>query len=366
MDPQRLQTPVSAGPVDRVCLFMRASRVTAAVVLLAVASSGCWSNEDLLFPSNLDAETVHLKIPGVEFLEDRGAALTQGLNDPCAVDPNAITCLTRGVAGMFNTITFRLIAMVNWVMQQRPSKTRAGIRVWGPYYEAVKNRTVRFEMRRDDTVGAGGFLFCVHLQGGRHDGLLVDRNVTCGGDADGFVEVFSGNLVPGDPAHPHDLGVSRGVMDLNLSKQRAAGLADNPTDQGRFKFTYDTSAGQKAIAINISDVVNNTTGLPSSAEYAYQRRAEGEGTMSLSLHRVDDLDQLDLLARWNTEGATRVDAKGTNFGTTTQTWRAWECSNSNLDFVTRHYEWDPARDLPAGAPSETLCPSALPEKPAGW
>jgi hypothetical protein len=355
------------APSHGVHMGMKVRAITL-VTLAALVLGGCWSDEDLLFPRKLDAETVRLRVPGVEFLETRGA-LTQGLNDVCqGAGRDTISCHTLTVAGFFNTITFKLIEVVNNVMDMRPSKRRTGLRVWGPYYQAEEDRTVRFELRRDSDVGEGGYRYCLHFARGNHSGFNADRDVACGTDASDFVEIFGGTFVPEDPTRPDDVGVSVGTMDLNLTKQREAGLNDrlNPLGHGRFQFTYDTTQQQQTITIGITNVTDDATGLPASAQYTYHRTAAQDGLLSLELHNVDRLDELALLARWDTAGATRVDARGTNFLPVQVTYRGWECTNADLTIVTRQYEWAPERTLPTTGANEALCPTGIPPKPDGW
>ncbi|MBI5497530.1 MAG: hypothetical protein HY904_21140 [Deltaproteobacteria bacterium] len=337
-----------------------------AFLLLAGLTACNWSDEDLLFPRRIPGDAVHLRVPGADYYESLTGQALQGLNACDRGDAkDIISCQARAVAGMLNTVTFQLIGLVNKVMEARPSKTRAGVRVWGPWYDDAEDRTIRFELRRDANVGEGGFRYCAHLARGRKQGPFVDRNVACGRDADGFVEVFSGTFSLED-ARGNDVERSLGTMDLNLSKQQREGLNDRlrPLQKGHFVFTYDTTGGQQTIGIDLSEVVDDDTGLPASARYTYHRDAAGAGLMTLSLEMVGRLSQVDLLARWNAVGALRVDAHGQD-GVTVDV-RGWECSDVDGEFVGRHYQWDASRDLPVGNPSEAQCATDLPPTPPGW
>lgn len=355
------------APPGGVHLGMRGVMVATLFGMLVWAPVGCgnWSNEDFLFANAIPNRTLlALRLPGAEDVGNTVVSgLNQGLNDACALaaEQDAITCTARGVAQLFNRITFGLLGAVEHISRQQPSKRRVGIRVWGPWFDSGANRTLRFEMRRDRSVGAGGFRYCLHLAAGKRTGLFVDNAVACGKDAAGFVEVFSGTFLPDEENEATGPRVGVGTIRLDLTKQRNAGLADptNLRSDGVFEFDYDTTGGQQTIGIVLTQVANQDTGLPSDARYTYHRTAEGAGLMKLLVVQVSaELASLALDARWNSDGASRVDATGVGPQSPTE-YHAFECTNAQWEIVTRHYDWAPQRELPTGGADVGLCPIGL-------
>lgn len=344
------------------------ARATSLMLVVALAGTACgfgnWSDEDFVFErARPSRELVQLRVPGVDGAADGlASALAQGLNDSCAngAQSEALVCQTRNLAKLFNGVTFALLDLVQAITRNEPTRRAQGLRVWGPWYDASANRTFRFEMRRVDRAD---FRYCVHMAAGRKTGFRVDADVKCGRDVAGFVEVLGGTYQP-DP-EADDPRQALGTMDLNLNKQRDAGLNpfDRPREDGRFIFDYDTTGGQQTIRITVKDVTNQDTGLPSNAEYTYHRTASGSGRMDLALVNTDiRLSSLELHARWNDEGAARVDGVGVADGPFGRTYSGWECTNAALTILARHLDWAPELDLPRGNPDEGLCPLGLPPR----
>ncbi|MEW5849692.1 MAG: hypothetical protein AB2A00_12820 [Myxococcota bacterium] len=348
--------------LHRVYLGMRA--ITVPVLLGAVLLGGCgnWSNDDILFKlAAPDRNTLRLRVPGAEVFEEQAANSTaQGLGNPCEGDEaDNITCGIRQIAGFFNAFTFGLLGVVDNITSNDPTKREQGLRVWGPHFVQDKNFTARFEMRREEATG--GFSYCLHVAGGNRTGPFADRDVRCGRDASGFIEIFTGDFVPEEGAEPQ---ARKGVghMVLNLNTQRRTGTADDPKAQGKFIFDYDTTGGATVIAITVEDFNDEDTGLPARATYSYRRTDAGDGEIHLRLLKQlrcgeffgcngSDRETLDLGARWTAEGASRVDAVGSG-GDLDREYRGWECAQSDLRIVARHYDWEPDKDLG----SESLCP----------
>lgn len=357
----------SNPPARGVHIVMKRMLVSLALgAALSACGFGNWSTDDFLFARAVPKkELVELKVPGMDDAESAlTGALEQGLNGRCNTtnERESLTCMTRAVAKLFNGVTFSLIDLVREITAHEPSRRAQGQRVWGPWYDSATNRTFRFEMRRDDGLGTGGFKYCLHGAVGSKTGFRADADVRCGADRAGFVEVLSGTYIP--ESGTQDARQAMGTMDLNLAKQKAAGLntRDDPRADGRYQFTYDTTHGQRTIHIELAEVTNQDTGLPTRANYTYHQAQDGSGRMDLLLANPEArLDSLELHARWNSEGAGRVDGVGVREAIFDDvTYVGWECTNASLEIVARKLDWAPERDVPSTGPDPSLCAQDIP------
>lgn len=334
-------------------------------VVAALAGGGClgnWSDEDLVFRLAIpERDALKLRVPGVEEVQEsiqKSSSLTQGLNRPCEdIARNDLTCTTRKVAHHLNALTDMLLGLVEKITSSNPTQRKEGVRVWGPF--AADGATYRFEMRRDDAVGPGGFSYCLHGSKGRRIWPLVDRNVRCGKDVDGFYEVLSGSFLP----DPENGSVKTGVGSILLmsGKIRERSLSRDSTLQGRFEFDYDNRS-RKSVSIKMMDIKDEGTGLPTEATYSYLQQPDLSGEIRLKvlmqlgcsgLFECEEttVETLELYGQWTASRASRVDALGSG-GDLERSVKGWECTNDGLELVARHYDWDPDRDMG----EETLCP----------
>jgi hypothetical protein len=335
---------------------VRAWTLTLVAVATLVAGCGNWSDEDLVFMQVLPRrDAVHLRVPGEDLVRDAVAqglsAVEQGLNGACQGGAGTLTCHTRQVAAHLNRLTFLLIDIVSAVTSRQPTQRREGVRVWGPFFVKEDGLTHRFEVRRDDAVGPGGFSYCLHSARADRSLPLADRGVACGTDASGFLEVFSGSFMPDPETGRVHTGV--GEMRLDLEKQRAHGLTADRSVQGVFDFVYDNRDGRQVIGITLDRVTDGASGLPTRATYAYHREADGSGSLHLklmlqvgcdALECADSpLETLDIRARWTRGGAGRLEVVASG-GDLARSYAGWECSTEALEVVARHYDWDPSQD----------------------
>ena len=347
--PPRLSVPVGGG----VCLGVRV--VTLCLVVLG-AGCGNWSDEDLVFMQvRPDREAVHLRVPGEDrvraALEQGLSSVQQGLNNPCDGADATLTCSTRQVAAHLNRLTFFLLEIVSSVTSHQPTQRKQGARVWGPFFVKEDGLSHRFEMRRDDGVGPGGFSYCLHSAKADKSLPFSDRGVACGKDASGFSEVFTGTFLP-DP-ETGKVRTGMGEMRLDLEKQRESGLTRDRSVQGVYEFLFDNRDGRQVIGITIDKVTDAQSGLPSRATYSYHRDEDGAGELNLTLMIqagcegmvcVDSsLETMAIHAQWTASGAARLDVVASG-GDLQRSYAGWECSAEDLNVVAKHYDWDPAQD----------------------
>lgn len=308
------------------------------VLCLLVGGCGNLSNDDLIFLAALpDRANLALHVPGTE-LEQRGqglSELSQGL-DGCAEDD--LLCQAWQVSSGINAGVFALLDLVDAIVTRfPPTRREPDRRVWGPSYVATSRSTVRFEMIRNSDSLDGIFSYCLHATLGRIPPGTGDQ-VRCDEveHSSGLTRIFHGAFAPGPERGGARWGQGSLVFDHNLA--RRVGLA-RPGDQGIITVEYDNTEEQVAIGVKIREVVDQRTLLPSSADYRYQRAADGSGQFRFVIladfvpFLFTSLEQLEIGARWNPAGAGRADAVVTGGDLVNQEVTASQCWDTDLETV---------------------------------
>lgn len=281
----------------------------AAALVGGTSACGDLSQEDLLFraavPSKKDVE---VRPAGVESEADDASdsTATQALEVEC--EDTDLRCKSIQIAKGLNGITFALLDLVDFVVAQPPSKRSPGRRVWGPYFDAAKGTTARFEMfRLEDGVS---YAFCLHAAAG-FVGELKAKDVSCETDVDdesGMTLVLSGTFSPGDLEGAR---ARTGAGSMTLETARLPDLAE----AGR-QMVIDFNNADNRTDIDITVVGQRVPGSVQEREpviYGYTREADGSGTFDFDLlfNFVKDTvrpEDLVIKAKWNADQAGRADA----------------------------------------------------------
>lgn len=279
-----------------------------AVAGLVAATTACGdlSQEDLLFRAALPSKSELELLPaGAASTADASSGAGQALARAC--DDADLHCQSLKVAEELNGLTFGLLDVVDFVTAHPPSERARGRRVWGPYFDADKDVTSRFEMvRRRNGVT---YDFCLHATAGRVRGSDA-RDLSCDVDVHeetGLAVVLSGFFTPGELAGARARS-GEGGLTLELGR-----LPDHDGVGRRLEFRFNNREARTDIEVTLVGArVPGTVTEREPVHYAFTRETDGSGTFLFDVlaNIVKDsprLEQLLIVAEWNAEQAGRAD-----------------------------------------------------------
>jgi hypothetical protein len=310
------------APAHRPLQFAVVARVVLlGVVLLGVVvvgSVGCGdlSQEDLLFRAAIPSKDAVAVVPpgsgdDVDDVDDGAAGTGQALTADCP--DGDLRCEAAAIARNFNGLTFGLLDIVDRIASFPPTRRAAGRRVWGPVFDADKDRTFRFEMVRDDDVTFG---FCLHAAAGRHDGNDGDDDddsaaeLGCDVDESGpFLRVLDGAFSPDSLA---DASARNGAGTMHLDVDALATLGGGDRFARDLIFAFDNRDDATSIHVDLQGARVND--VDRDAGYDFDRDATGAGSFALVIFKdvVDGAlarsraERVRLLARWQPDGSGRA------------------------------------------------------------
>ncbi|MFH1809923.1 MAG: hypothetical protein ABIJ09_14355 [Pseudomonadota bacterium] len=316
------------------------SLLVACLGVAGLTACGNLSNEDLIFLSALpDKATLALKAPGANYGQDRAGSQTQGLG--ACTDDN-LRCLAGSVSTAINTGTFAVLDLVDNIAHgYAPTRRAANLRVWGPVHVLRDNISLRFEIHRVLSADSDQFSYCLHAMRGAFDKELAD-DITCDTEVDdsGLVRVLYGSYTPSEPQGGARTGSGSLTLDLNAVRGAGMGKVD---DQGRLTIDYVQVGGDVHLEVQVREVHEEGTLLPSSADYSYDGKADGSGEMCFVVNAdfvagfiFSSLEQLSICAQWQSCGAGRADATirgGDLVSTEIFATQCWAC-----ELATTYYD----------------------------
>lgn len=300
-------------------------------VVVALAGCGNFSQEDLLFLSALPTRaSLALEPPGVDAAAGGGAAgqVQQGLQACDGVGREHLRCRAQDMATAVNGLTFFLLDLVDAIAQHPPTQRLPRKRLWGPFYVADGDQTVRFEMTRD----GGSFTYCLHVR----PGALVDdadTGLACdvAENEGGYVRLLWGTFRAGVD---DERGARTGEGEMFLASRhlpRDDGFLD---DVDEVQFAYDNTDGVQIVV----DFDMTADVVPPHFEYA--RGTDGAGRFEFDVvANLEDSEtaapeHLVIVAQWLDDRSGRAEAQVTDGDVPAgQTFSAVECWSADLDRV---------------------------------
>jgi hypothetical protein len=346
----------------------RLAAVMACVSLLVGGLTGCgnYAPEDQVFLSALPRlADVAFQPPGAELEEGEGGTAQPGQVQQAlsTCDEAPLRCQTQETARTFNGLTAGLLQIVDGVLVLTNFKRYKDRRVWGPFHipdtqqpsDLSKGLTVRFELERM-TVGPDvehPYRWCLHVATGKRDQWRLDDPLSCDVEVDPereLTKVLYGALTPGENTNAL---AGTGAGQLTLDGNLLATLApdDESIPRARFDITYDHFGGSDLIDLNISEVVDESSGLFTSGAYHFSRLEDGSGdfyfTVKVNVNGNGpdlfepevELETFEILSQWNgeREGSARAAIYGGDLGELITgeevRWDVTECWDANLDTV---------------------------------
>jgi hypothetical protein len=285
-----------------------ALRVLVLGVVGAVAvGCGDLSQDDLLFRAAIPSkDAVAVVPPGSSDDVDDGAGGTgQALTAECPAGD--LRCDAAAIARNFNGLTFGLLDVVDRIASSPPTRRASDRRVWGPVFDADKDRTFRFEMVRDDDVT---FAFCLHAADGRHDRDDAADDLGCDVDESGaFLRVLDGAF---SPENLVEASARNGAGTMHLDVDALATLGGGDRFARDLIFAFDNRDDATSIHVDLQGARVND--VDRDAGYDFDRDATGAGSFALVIFKdvVDGAlarsraERVRLLARWQPDGGGRA------------------------------------------------------------
>ena len=256
-----------------------------AILALAVAGCGNYSNEDLDYLSALP-QTDDLSVEAPKMSAVRPAQEDDALQ------------ITTDVTKTLNTMAYDLLALVDQIRSGYPTSRKGDLRVWGPG-PADGNPGWQFEftMMKIAATATTPVTFSYDL-------LMIPPGAT----EDGALTVLAGTF--------QATGGARGVGHLELTPgpARDAGATLSGLDKlMTLTIDYDTQDWPRTLTIN---VVNIPTVDPTmdalNATYDYERAQNGDGAMTFTFLKDVipgplGVDTLQITSHWQGTGAGRSD-----------------------------------------------------------
>lgn len=298
------------------------AQILVAIFLLSLGMGalGCgnFSNEDLIFLAALpDADNLLLKVPGADYgQQSQGLSSSSHALSACA--EGDLHCQASQISTGINAAVLALLNMVDHIaMDFPPTQRQAGLRIWGPVYVRAENTSLRFEMQRSVVDGQDKFSYCLHAMRGEADlDLAQDLSCEVEDDPSGLQRLLWGWYQPGlsPVGAPGGASFGQGELLVDLNRSRDAGLG-KLDDQGVIQAAYQNDDGGLQIDLQIRDLIDTQTQLPSAADYFYQRQPDDSGRFQFRVNAdfVDSfilsrLETLDIQTQWSACQAGRADA----------------------------------------------------------
>lgn len=261
-----------------------------AVPALLIACGGSSTVDD--FRNGLPrGDTVQMNVP-----KSSGQALETGQVQQAALGAISLFYLaTRTVTDVVNGGTGLVLAVLGAITHNPPTSFNGHVAVWGPYTEPLHANTYR--------------LTATDL-GNHQYAYVLDAKAKWDPDT-AYVSVLTGTHSAATDSQGHPLrAFGNGSFTIDWDKARSL-PEHNPDEMGKGDFTYSRTSptSQVEISVNLTQVLDASTGQRVDVKYHYVSAPGGDGMFQFSTYSNPGaaLVRASIESRWKSTGAGRSD-----------------------------------------------------------